>query len=344
MVIKKFFVSCLFLVVLCTSVISRADTLADANEIFDWAESEFPGLFPAGPSTTSLEPWIFRYYPSTDIFVAVNKASEDVYVLGGFWIEPTRIGSIEEVKRMAGLEEEEVVVVPTLRQGVYKPGTNEYVYGYGNAIENLVISGAPDDTDYTRWAMLHDGTAYRLYFFKKDSNDTLYQFAYNPASADYEYGYNSIATLKITNAPEDADTSSFAMLHDGSKYRLYLRSKTNSAKIHQFVFRSDLATYEYGYGNAIPAMDITGAPADTDFSRWAMLHDGSAYRLYAFQHGSDDDFYQFAYNSSTGDYEYGFNSIAEMSVEDMPETADSNSFAMLNDGPQYRFYFLDFER
>lgn len=340
--IKNIFTRFLFLVLLSTSVIGRADTVEDANEIFDWAESEFPGLFPAGPSTTTLNPWIFRYYSSTDIFLAVNKDSEDVWLLGGFWMEPTRVGSIEEVQAMAGITEEEVTVVPTLRQGVYKSGTADYVYGYGNAIENLVISGAPEDTDYTRWAMLHDGNAYRLYFFKKDSNDTLYQFAYNPSSADYEYGYNSIATLKITNAPADADASSFAMLHDGSKYRLYMRSKARPATIHQFVWSG--SSYEYGHGNAIPSIAITGAPADTDFSRWAMLHDGSAYRFYAFQHGSDDDFYQFAYNASKRSYDYGYQSIAEMSVEDMPETADSNSFAMLHDGAKYRFYFLDFER
>lgn len=344
MSIKKVLASYLLLVLLCISVISRADTVADANAIFDWAESEFPGLFPAGPSTTTLEPWIFRYYTSTDIFVAVNKESEDVYVLGGFWIEPTRIGSIEEVKAMAGLVEEEVTVTPTLRQGVYKPGSGEYEYGYGGAIQNLVISGAPDDTDYSRWAMLHDGTTYRLYFFKKDSNDTLYQFGYNPASADYEYGYGSIATLKLTNAPADADASSFAMLHDGSKYRLYMRSHSNPAKIHQFVYRTDRATYEYGYGNALPVMNIAGAPADTDFSHWAMLHDGSAYRYYAFQDGSDDDFYQFSFNPATANYQYGYNSIAEMSIEEMPDTAESGSFAMLHDGSKYRFYFLDFER
>jgi len=345
MTFNKFFTHFMLLVLLSSSLIARADTTTDSERIFDWAESTYPELFGPAAETMTLAPWYFRYYENTGIYIAINYEDEDVYVLGGFWGDGLRVGSMEEVMIMAGMhEEEEENIIPTLRQSVYKSGSSAYIYGYDNAIEHIVISGAPEDTDTSRWAMLHDGSAYRLYFFKKDSNDTLYQFGYNPATASYEYGYNSIATVKITNAPADADASSFAMLHDGQTYRLYLRSKANPEHIHQFAYRSDKQTYEYGYNNAIPVLELKKSPQDTDHSRWAMVHDGDAYRYYAFQVDSDDDIYQFAYNSSTQDYEYGYNSIADLSIEDMPDSADSESFAMLHDGSKYRLYFLDFTK
>ncbi|HNG61479.1 MAG TPA: hypothetical protein PKZ52_16770, partial [Cellvibrionaceae bacterium] len=77
----------------------------------------------------------------------------------------------------------------SLNQGAYVPGTTTYQYGY-NSIPNIQISGAPADTDFKRSAMLHDGSTYRLYFFKKNSTNTLYQFGWN--GSVYQYGYNSI--------------------------------------------------------------------------------------------------------------------------------------------------------
>ena len=223
----------------------------------------------------------------------------------------------------------------SLNQAVW----NGVVYRYGhNAPPNIYITGAPDDTDWHRWAMLHDGATYRLYFFRRNTNDTLYQFGYNPNSGDYEYGYNSIRVLRITGTPFDADTSSFAMLHDGSDYRLYMRSFSNPSRIYQFAFNRATTHYQYGY-RSIPVMDVTGAPADVDWERWGMLYDGGHYRHYAFKKGSKNQFYQFAFNRSTQDYEYGYNSIRVLSVVDMPENSNTSDFAMLHNGSSYRFYF-----
>lgn len=225
----------------------------------------------------------------------------------------------------------------SLNQAAYVRLSASYQFGY-NSIPSLKITGAPESTDWNRWAMLHDGSTYRLYFFKYGTNDTLYQFAYNPKTTSYEYGYNSIPTLTITNIPGDADASSFAMLHDGSAYRLYMRSKSRTA-VYQYAFNRSTGNYEYGH-NSIPRIDVTGAPADTDFDRWGMLHDGSTYRFYAFKGTLDGTFYQFAFNRSTSDYEYGYNSIDVLSLDLIPENSDTSSFAMLHDGRDYRFYFL----
>ena len=223
------------------------------------------------------------------------------------------------------------VTVTSLNQAAFNTSQGSYQYGY-NSFGNIEITGAPEDTDWDRWAMLHDGTNYRLYFFKKGSDDTLYQFGFDGAT--YAYGYNSISTLRISGAPASADTGSFAMVHDGATYRLYLKDKNDPALLYQFGF--DGATYAYGY-NSIASIRIIGSPADTDQQRWAMLHDGSNYRYYAFKEGSDTVFYQYAFNGSS--YEYGFSSIDILSVEGMPSDSLTDSFAMLHDGQAYRFYF-----
>ena len=223
----------------------------------------------------------------------------------------------------------------SLDQAAYVTGSSVYDYGH-NSIPNISVTGAPDDTDFTRWAMLHDGSTYRLYFFRANSNAQIYQFGYNPASSAYEFGFNSIPVIDITGAPADADPGSFAMLHDGRTYRLYMRGIDNPQSLYQFGFNSRTSDYEFGF-NSIPVINITGAPADANFDGWAMLHDGSNYRLYAFNKSAPESLYQFAYNGST--YAYGFNSINVLTVTDMPDGSHKDDFAMLHDGSNYRFYY-----
>lgn len=230
------------------------------------------------------------------------------------------------------------VTASSLNQAAYVSGTSTYRFGH-RSILNMVIADAPVDADYTRWAMLHDGTIYRLYLFKQNSNDTLYQFGFNTSTAQYEYGYQSIPELKITNIPDDADTSRVAMLHDGSTYRLYFRARSNTFTMYQFGYNLSTQNYEYGY-NSIPSLYITGAPADVDTTRWAMLHDGSVYRLYLGKTGNEDAMYQFGFNPSSIDYEFGYNSIQQFSVTDTPDGSFKDDFAMLHDGTDYRFYYL----
>ena len=83
----------------------------------------------------------------------------------------------------------------------------------------MSITDAPSNTDWNRWTMLHDGSDYRLYFFKAGTDDTIYQFVFNPSTTSYEFGYNSSPEMSITEAPADADPSSFAILYDGPAYR-----------------------------------------------------------------------------------------------------------------------------
>lgn len=225
----------------------------------------------------------------------------------------------------------------SLYQFVYVPDTTTYQYAYNNAIPQLPITGAPADTNWTRWAMLFDGSSYRLYFFKGNTNDTLYQFAFNPDTAAYEFGFNNaISELKLTGIPQDASSDSFAMLHDGSTYRLYLRSLGHANLLYQFAFNPDTGCYEYGYDSA-PVIPVTGVPSTVDWSRWGMLHDGTNYRFYAMERGNNTKFFQAAYNFEVGEYQFGYDSIPELSLVGTPAAANMADIALLHDG-LYRLY------
>ena len=226
--------------------------------------------------------------------------------------------------------------MPSLNQFAYVAGTNNYKFGH-NSIPNIPITNAPNDTNFERWAMLNDGSAYRLYFFKGSTNNIIYQFAFNGSS--YEFGHNSIPELTLIDAPEDADASSFAMLYDGSDYRLYLRQLGESNQLYQFAWVSGSSTYKWGH-NSIPKIPVTGFPDNSDANRWGMLHDGSAYRYYRMELGNNNKLLQGSFNSGTNAYEYKFNSIPELDLVDTPSNSDLSQLAMLHDGGDYRLYLL----
>jgi hypothetical protein len=62
-----------------------ADTDSDTEIILNWAENNYPGYFPSHQVTQKIDPWIFRFYPDTEIYAGVNRGDNNVYVLGGPW-------------------------------------------------------------------------------------------------------------------------------------------------------------------------------------------------------------------------------------------------------------------
>ncbi|HNP27389.1 MAG TPA: hypothetical protein PKM20_11655 [Nitrosomonas sp.] len=62
-----------------------ADTASDAETVFNWAENSFPELLPGHKGTQNINPWLFRFYPETGVYVGVNINDNNVYVLGGPW-------------------------------------------------------------------------------------------------------------------------------------------------------------------------------------------------------------------------------------------------------------------
>jgi hypothetical protein len=223
--------------------------------------------------------------------------------------------------------------MPSLNQFAFVTGTTTYKFGH-NSIPNIPITGSPSDVNLVRVAMLHDGTTYRFYAFQGSSSTQLYQYAFDGSS--YAFGArNAIPRLTLEGFPSDVDASSFSMLHDGSNYRLYMRKLGDPTTLYQAAYVPGSTTYRYGY-RSIPQIKCTGFPSDTDWSRWAMLHDGSNYRFYAFRLGSNTQFYQGAFDGSS--YAYGHNSIPVLTLSDTPSNSDLHDMSMLHDGQNYRLY------
>ena len=176
-----------------------------------------------------------------------------------------------------------------------------------------------------------------MYFFKGNSSNTIYQFSWNGSS--YAFGHNSIPVLTLVDMPADADASSFSMLHSGGNYHLYLRRLGDPKTLLQFIWEPGTTTYKWGPGSWLKTLRVTDFPVDTDWSRWQMLHDGNAYRIYAFSYGANNRLYQGSWNSTLGVYQYGFNSINQLDLIGFPPDSDVGRPAMLHDGRNYRFYF-----
>eukprot|EP00178_Gracilaria_changii_P004674 TRINITY_DN17611_c0_g1_i1.p1 TRINITY_DN17611_c0_g1~~TRINITY_DN17611_c0_g1_i1.p1 ORF type:complete len:224 (-),score=16.63 TRINITY_DN17611_c0_g1_i1:198-869(-) len=166
---------------------------------------------------------------------------------------------------------------------------------------------------------------------------SLHQYAYVSGTTEYKYGHNSIPQVETAGAPDDANYARSAMLYGDNKYRYYCFKGSSTDTIYQFAWNG--RAYEYGYGGAIPELKITGLPDDACPSKFAMLHDGGAYRLYVQKLGHPV-LYQCAWNGSS--YAYGHNSIPEIKITDFPADADLNRWDMLHDGSDYRLYCMSF--
>lgn len=81
---------------LALSQVANGDA-QDNETIFNWAEGEYSSYFyPSGQATASLDPWSFRFYPGSGIYLGINQADE-VYVMGGaFGDTPSMVGNVNQ--------------------------------------------------------------------------------------------------------------------------------------------------------------------------------------------------------------------------------------------------------
>lgn len=92
---KLLLVSACAFVLLVKMNFASANLATDTERLLNWAEVTFPQYFPTHQGTQSIEPWLFRYYPESQIYAGVNKSDNNVYVLGGaFGSTPTHIDSL----------------------------------------------------------------------------------------------------------------------------------------------------------------------------------------------------------------------------------------------------------
>lgn len=63
--------------------LAAADTIGDTETVLNWAERNFPDIFPSHQTTQGFENWLFRYYPETGIYAGVHSQEVAGYVMGG---------------------------------------------------------------------------------------------------------------------------------------------------------------------------------------------------------------------------------------------------------------------
>jgi hypothetical protein len=211
-----------------------------------------------------------------------------------------------------------------------------YEFGY-KSFPEIPISDAPEDTDWQRWSILYDGINYKLYAMPIGKSDKLYQFAFNPSTLQYEYGYNCSPITSVVDLPENANVTGFSILHDGDNYRLYFKTDEKD-KIYQCGFDPDSESFVFGY-NSIPVITISNAPENTDWNSWSMLHDGQDYRLYFKSKDNKNLLYQFGFNGYS--YSYGYRSLPKIKVINMPQLHYVKKFNITFDGSEYRYYNLE---
>lgn len=145
-------------------------------------------------------------------------------------------------------------------------------YQYQNY--SFALVGFPASADKSSFAMLNDGANTRLYFLNQ-SKDKLIQGAYDPGADSFVYGYQS-GDIPIINGPGNDDWSGWGMLHSGTNYHLYSYAPGKNA-LYQYMYDAGKQAYDHQFPDIIPRLDVVGFSDRKDF---AMLHDGSAYRLY----------------------------------------------------------------
>jgi hypothetical protein len=92
---KLLLISTSALILLVKANFASANLATDTERLLNWAETTFPQYFPSHQGTQSIEPWLFRFYPESQVYAGVNKSDNSVYVLGGsFGVTPTRIDSL----------------------------------------------------------------------------------------------------------------------------------------------------------------------------------------------------------------------------------------------------------
>lgn len=77
--------------------VAYADLASDADIIFNWAEKTFPQYFSNKAVTQTLDVWLYRYYPTTNIYVGVNRNDVSVNIMGGeFGSVPKKAGLVKD--------------------------------------------------------------------------------------------------------------------------------------------------------------------------------------------------------------------------------------------------------
>jgi hypothetical protein len=212
--------------------------------------------------------------------------------------------------------------MPSIKQAIKTSDTTFKVNDV--AIE---IINAPSDCDWSRWGMLDDRKSTRMYCFKKDTVNQLYQFLFDGKNYRYEENFiltiegvgtdqntDKIAMLSTPNFEEavgimDQGTVDPPYLPIPNNYHVYMQKAGKPQFLYQFILKAGTTNFAPN-GITRDWFGINAFPDDTDWTRWTMTYDSNhyqlslpAYVLYAFKEGSNNEIY-FGRYGAVGDEEY----------------------------------------
>ncbi|BCX81618.1 hypothetical protein MIT9_P1196 [Methylomarinovum caldicuralii] len=77
----------------------------EAEAVMDAGEAQYPQYFPSHETTRWFDPYLYRFYPETGVYLGINEDEKAVYLLGGVFGDTLyRVGSVSEVKALLGLD------------------------------------------------------------------------------------------------------------------------------------------------------------------------------------------------------------------------------------------------
>ena len=208
---------------------------------------------------------------------------------------------------------------------------------FGYSITHMLSEG-PEDIDWSRWAVLHDGSEHRLYFLPEGRADEVYQFAYNVNTAQFEYGFKSLESIAIMDTPVAASTNGFGMAYVSGAYHLYFASTDNST-LYEYGYDAGSVAYVYGH-NSTAINTVSGSPASTDWGGWGTAGEGSVVTLYAFASGAHDSIVRFGRPGASSDFAAVPGQL-QIDYDGASIDASIDDFAIVDDGGTIALYIVE---
>lgn len=148
----RFLLLCTFTLLANINLTFANTNTSEIETIFNWAESKYQDLFPGEPPTKIIDPWIFRYYSSTGIYVGAKE--DNIFVFGGPWGTgaPTFIDTVPNLINEISTASNAISscnIPPVTSASVFKDGVS---YILNNKTLNVSTNGKcvdPDETDDT---------------------------------------------------------------------------------------------------------------------------------------------------------------------------------------------------
>ena len=154
---KKLFVVLFFFIY---SFQVQADNLSDSNQLFKWAEENYPQYFsPAGQETFQIENYLARYYKKTDIYLGTS--GEDVYVYGDDFGGLLKVGKISDfIKTDKVYHFSEYFPVKAGNKWIYTTGERYFTdESYTNAQGQKGLLYATDTYEFEPFMLIGEGGA-----------------------------------------------------------------------------------------------------------------------------------------------------------------------------------------